>query len=242
MGNPSPFDKVHRFFGANFAEYDGWELPKDYGDPAGEKSALDGGCVAFDLSSFGKIRIKGPGAEALVDMMLVKGQRPSKGEWQWVSVASGEGGPPEVIRIGRTDGSFILFTKPAGWQMVFSLAEEYAGREGAENVKVSDMTAKTGMLGFYGPQALSSIAQLLPFDVSELGEGGISTMSFFMMKIMLIRGSWVGGDGIEVLCPHVACGLAAGAFKKYHTRANIIPGGMECLMAAMAEALPAIGQ
>ena len=40
MARPSPFQVVHEKMGARFAEYDGWRLPKDYGDTAAERQAL----------------------------------------------------------------------------------------------------------------------------------------------------------------------------------------------------------
>ena len=41
MSLSSPFEAVHQRMGANFSEYDGWRLPKEFGDPAAERAALE---------------------------------------------------------------------------------------------------------------------------------------------------------------------------------------------------------
>lgn len=60
--------------------------------------------------------------------------------------------------------------------------------------------------------------------------------SFFMISVTIIRGSWAGVDGIELLCPVSAASLAAGAVAKYRDRENIVSAGADCLNAAMIEA------
>jgi glycine cleavage system aminomethyltransferase T len=40
MTKSSPFESVHKKLGANFAEFDNWLLPSDYGDIATETKAI----------------------------------------------------------------------------------------------------------------------------------------------------------------------------------------------------------
>jgi aminomethyltransferase len=69
----------------------------------------------------------------------------------------------------------------------------------------------------------------------------IKNLSIFMMTITVLRGSWLGVDGIEIFGGATACKLAAGAIEKYHKREHITPAGMECLEIAATEAsLPLI--
>jgi aminomethyltransferase len=69
----------------------------------------------------------------------------------------------------------------------------------------------------------------------------VKNLSIFMMTITVLRGSWLGVDGIEIFGGATACKLAAGAIEKYHKREHITPAGMECLEIAATEAsLPLI--
>ena len=57
-----------------------------------------------------------------------------------------------------------------------------------------------------------------------------------MMSITVIRGSWLGTEGFEIMCPKSACSMAAMAVGKYRDRENIIAGGMESLNNAISNA------
>jgi glycine cleavage system aminomethyltransferase T len=54
-----------------------------------------------------------------------------------------------------------------------------------------------------------------------------------MISVTALRGGWAGSDGLELICPTSAAGLAAGAIAKYHKQQNITPAGMDCLMRAI---------
>jgi glycine cleavage system aminomethyltransferase T len=212
--------------GAGFGEYDGWRLPKDFGDPAAERAALESGCAAFDLSSFGRITLKGGGAEEIVGALVVA--LPAEERWCW-SAAISESAP---LRIGRVRGGYLILTPPALRQDVLNRIQTLADSTPSE-VSIADMTEKTGMLGIYGPQSLAAVKKILPFDLSGIEPQGISVMSFFMITITILRGAWTGGDGVELICPASAAAMAAGAVAKYQQRENIVPAGMDCLLAAL---------
>jgi hypothetical protein len=73
----------------------------------------------------------------------------------------------------------------------------------------------------------------LPFDIDHLDKGDVEKVSFMMMSFTLLRGSWLAGEGMELICPAAAGPLAAGAVAKYRHKHNITPAGMESLQAAM---------
>lgn len=241
MSKSSPFEVVHERLGANFGDYDGWRLPSDYGDIAAETLALQQAIVAFDLSSFGKISITGAGSEGLLDNLLA-GSSPKcvDDRWIWAFVADRAGGANYTIRLGRTGGDFLIFTQPADRQNVLSLTRQTKDQNHDGQIQIADLTEKTAMLGIYGPGAAEAVGNILPFDISGIDKGGIMNISFFMMSVTILRGSWLGTDGIEVLSPASLGGLAAGAIAKYHERENIVPAGMECLKVAMTEISPVV--
>lgn len=235
MPKASPFEAVHRVLGANFAEYDGWWLPSDYGDGPAEAEALAEGCAAFDLSSFGKITIKGAHSEALMDKLLAGGsEKCCEGKWIWAGLSnkSGEGG--DMLRVGKIGKEYTLFTLPAQRETVLRLAGASADEAGLGDVKIADITEKKAMLGVYGPEAVRIADSILPFDIAGVGESGVEKIALFMISATIIRGSWFGADGVELLCPASVVQMAAGVVAKYHERANITPAGMDCLERAIA--------
>ncbi len=217
--------------GANFAEYDGWRLPKDFGDPVAERAALENGCAAFDLSSFGRIAVKGDGAEQAVgDLVGNQTPLPADGRWVWA-------GPTAVdkrLRIGRVKGGYLVVTPPQQHQEVLAAVQSSAKEKQLTGLSIADLTEKTAMLGIYGPRAAEAVNNILPFDISAIEPASVTVMSFFMISITIIRGAWTGADGIELICPASAAPMAAGAVAKYHARQNITPAGMDCLLDAMS--------
>ena len=231
MAKSSPLEGVHKALGANFAEYDGWRLPADYGDGPAEAEALAEGCAAFDLSSFGRITIKGAGSEALMNKLLADGSEECcDDKWIWANLRAGG----DMLRVGKIGGGYILLTLPAQAETVLRLAQASADEANLGDVKIADITDKSAMLGVYGPQAARIAGSILPFDIAGVGVGGIMKVTFFMISATIIRGSWTGADGIELLGPASVAQMAAGVVAKYRDRANITPAGMDCLQRAIA--------
>ncbi len=229
MLKTSPFDSVHRSLEANFGEYAGWSLPADFGDTAAEADALSGHCAVVDLCSFGRISVKGAGAADVLDSVFSEKSGKYLDEtWVWVK---GDIAGEVVCRVIRINGELVVVTPPEQTDAVLKALET-----AANGVNVTDMTEKTAMLGLYGPAAFESMQGVLPFDIDHLDEGDVDKMSFFMISFTLMRGSWAGGDGLELICPAAAGPMAASAVAKYRHKHNITPAGMECLKAAMAGA------
>jgi aminomethyltransferase len=226
----SPFDAVHRSLEAHFGEYAGWSLPADFGDPAAEAAALAGHCAVVDLCSFGRIAVKGAQAAAVMEAVFSEKSGKFLAEtWVW---AKGERLGDVLCRVVRINGDWIVVTEPESTKIVLEALETAAN--GA--VSVTDVTEKTAMLGLYGPAAFESMQGVLPFEIDHLDAGDVDKMSFFMISFTLIRGSWAGGDGLELICPAAAGPVAASAVAKYRHKHNITPAGMDCLKAAMAGA------
>ena len=228
MPQSSPFEIVHKRMGANFGEYDGWSLPKDFGDPAAEDKALAESVAAFDLSSFGRITVKGAGGDELIAGLIKAGEAPDEGSWVCAGFDDAGG---KNLRIGKIKGNYLVLTRPPMRQGIF---EKMQG-DADGNVLVTDVTDKTAMLGMYGPRAVVAVNNILPFDLSGIEPESITIMTFFMISITIIRGSWTGADGLEVMCPIQAAAMAASAMAKYHDRENITAAGMDCLLKAMAK-------
>lgn len=232
VAKSSPFESVHKALSANFAEYGQWSLPCDYGDTAGESRGLYENCAAFDLSSFGRISVKGPNAGELIDRLATAStENLCDGRWIWSLICSEKGRLIDIVRIARIGGDFIIFCSPLKRERVLDAVSSLAG-----DSQVTDITETTAMLGLYGQGSLGAISNILPFDISDIESGDVRTMSIIIMSVTVLRGSWIGVDGFEVLCPVSAAAMAAEAVAKYHKRENISPAGMDCLSRAMMEA------
>jgi aminomethyltransferase len=242
MSNPTPFLDLHTALGGNLADYSGWRLPADYGDTSAELAAMYSGSAAFDLSGFGRISIGGPQAAQLMDRFLAgntAGLVDSRCIWSLVCHKTGR--LADIVRVAHLEDSYLLLTSPGKSHVMMELAQTAASEFGLTKVKVADQTSGTGMLGVYGPGAFQAMSNILPIDLSSLKSGCVLKLSIMIANITILRSSWLGVDGIEMIGPSVACRMAAGAVERYHKREHIAPAGMECLEVAATEAsLPLI--
>ncbi|MCI0498665.1 MAG: hypothetical protein L0Y36_03150 [Planctomycetales bacterium] len=230
MPKSSPFEGVYKQLGARFEAYDGWLLPADFGNIEAESDALNNHCAAVDLSSFGRISVKGEHLkETLNTVFESKSGSFAMDHWVWGKTTLDS--QSVLCRIARTNGDCVLLTPPGQAEAMFETIQAKAGK----GVTAANITEKTAMLGLYGPAAVRSMRGVLPFDIDDLEQGDATRMSFFMMSFTLLRGSWLGCDGLELICPASAGPMAAGAVVKYRHKHNITPAGMESFRLAMAQ-------
>ena len=230
----SPFDQVHRQLGANFNTFDGWSLPADFGDIQAETNALNNHCVVVDLCSFGRIQLRGSDVKnELSAVVSEKSGSFNTDSWVWARIETHD--QRDVLcRIVRINGDFLLLTYPSSVDAVCEKLNTDCGG-GLEAINV---TQKTAMLGLYGPQAFNSMRGVLPFDIEYLDHGDAEKKTLMMLSFTLIRGSWLAGEGLELICPAAAGPLAASVVAKYRHKHNITPAGMTCLNAAMEKTTP----
>ena len=227
----TPFKAVHAQLGAKFAEYAGWEMPADFGNIEKELTAAKEHCAAYDLSCFGRITLAGKGKQLLDEVIIEKTAEVFEETWVWAKIGENNTAV-DIVRIGKYNDKYIILTSPEKRKEVFDMLS----RLNAESkFALNDVTENTAMLGLYGPSAFEIFKKIPMLDVSGMEIGGVQSFDLFMMSLTIIRGSWAGGDGIEIICPIGASNLAASAIGKYRDKEDIAAGGMESLKQAMDE-------
>ncbi|HOQ05417.1 MAG TPA: hypothetical protein PKY88_09425 [Anaerohalosphaeraceae bacterium] len=229
MTKISPFHQIHQTLGAAFEEFDGWHLPRDFGSPQTEQNALLNHCAAVDLSSFGRISVKGDWQPLLDKAGIQLSASLREGQWCWAA----QNGHAH-LRIGKIGSEVLILTLPGRDRALLSrLGQIAAGLNPPPSVL--DLSDSTGMLGLYGPNAFRSAARIVPFDLEDLQPEGLMKISLFMFNLFVLRGSWLDSDGLELLCPASAGTLAAGSIAKAGQKYNITPAGMTAFRELLAQ-------
>lgn len=237
MSNPTPFFDLHTALGGAIVDYGGWTLPADYGDPAAELAALHRSSAAFDLSAFGRISIGGAQSGSLMEKLLAGSTASlvhSKCIWSFICHRTGR--LADIVRAAQLDDSYLLLTSPGKSHTIVELAQAAASEFGLTKVRIVDQTSHTGMLGIYGPGSFQAVSNIMPIDLSSLKPGAALKLSIMIASVIILRDTWLGFDGIELIGPSMACKMAANAVERYHKREHITPAGMECLEVASTEA------
>lgn len=238
MAKSSPFESLHREFGANFSTYHNWSMPSDYGDSMQESAGLYANCAAFDLSSFGRIRFEGSDSGKLLEYVDSNAKKRDSGKWGYGIFCDSSGKLLDISRVFSTsnNGSSLVICSPPKREILVSHFQNIVKEQGLKQVKITDVTEQTSDVALFGPKSMDLIDRLLPFDLSDIDGGGFKNYSAFMMNVTIIRGSFLGVDGIEIISPVAAASLAGGAVKQYYQQNLASPGGMDCLNRAMVEA------
>ena len=182
-------------FGAVFGEKHGWERvnyfdPEQpgrqagadqhpvgwnrmpYFDRVGEEHAAARERVAlFDMSSFNKIDVRGPGALALLNRLADNDIDKPVGSLTYTQFLNTRGGIEADLTIARlADDHFRVTTGTAfgasdmGWIVMHLPGVEAEGRP---PVQVRDVTMDYTCLGLWGPQARAVLQKVTPDDVSN---------------------------------------------------------------------------
>ena len=237
MPNSTPFAPIHKRLGAVFADYDEWHLPAHYGDPDAESAALYNNTAVFDLSSFGRITIKGQDSSKLIETLIAGStEKLTEAKWIWAIIYDEQGNLADIVRITKLASACTILTSPPKRQQILNIAQKCAAEYSLTKTKITDITEKTAMLAFHGPETRAIIDKILPFDLASIEKHSIQTFSVLMISATIIRTGLLGIDGLEMICPASVAPMAAGAITRYRDRYNIIPAGMDCLQTAMLEA------
>ncbi|MFH1614309.1 MAG: hypothetical protein ABIG61_04400 [Planctomycetota bacterium] len=242
MGLTTPFEQLYRRFGAEFDEYAGWSLPKQFEGVEKENSALYRNAAAFDLSSFGRVKISGSASGKLIDILFATDTSSlQRGRWMWGLICREDGNLVDIARLADLGEYFLLFCSPPRRAELFKLAAKCASDRDFKNVAIEDITEQTGMIGIYGPASADTVDQIVPFDIASMGRNTVKKVSLLMFSATVIHGSFLGLDGVEIFGGAKTCKLASGAIEKYIRPEQIIPAGMDCLELALVEASAPFG-
>jgi hypothetical protein len=217
----SPAHPWHRDHGAFFGEKSGWERVNWYesnaaaGDerlqPRGwagrhwspaigaEHVACREGVVIFDLTSFSKLEVVGPGAAELLERLCDNRIARSVGELTYTQMLNARGGIECDLTVGRFDEErFSIVTGTAFGNHDREWIRRHLPADGS--VQVHDVTSQWACFGVWGPRARDVLSPLTPQDLSNesfpymsLGEIAVADV-----PVRALRVTYVGELGWEL--------------------------------------------
>ncbi len=190
-----------------------WKRQNFFDNVAAELAAVRSGVGVYDMSSFGKIRVEGRGAETFLNRVCGADLAVPAGKIVYTQFLNVNGGIEADVTVTRLSETAYLVVTPAATR----LADETWLRRHLEDapVVVTDVTAGEGVLAVMGPRSRELLQMVSPGDFSnEVNPFGTAQHVEFGMGLARVhRVSYVGELGWEV---YVGADMARHAFAVLH--------------------------
>jgi len=220
----------HRELGATVRWAGDWRRAYDYGDPEGEALAVHSAAGLIDVSTLGKLLVRGPDAGEFLDRLYPNRLSNLKpGRIRYGVLTSDAGRIMDDGTIGRLDElSFYVTTTSSGAGAVEQWFSWWLADWGMD-VHLADLTQALSAVNLAGPRAREILSRLTDTDCSGEAFGYLDSRQARVAGVncLLMRIGFVGELGYEIHFP-AAYGedvwdaiLAAGA------TAGIRPFGLE---------------
>ncbi len=193
------------------AEYTyGWARQPWFDNTAREHMAIRENVGLYDMSSFGKIRVEGPDAEAFLNHIASGNISVPPGKIVYTQFLNPTGGIEADVTITRLANDAYLVVTPAATR----LADQVWMRRhlGAHRVTLTDVTAAEAVLAVMGPQSRDLLTRVSPNDFSNATNpfGTAQDIEIGMAMARAHRVSYVGELGWEI---YVSTEMAAHVFE-----------------------------
>lgn len=215
--------------GAVFGELAGWERANWYADPgqkaeyeytwkrpnwfenaAREHRAIREATGLYDMSSFGKIRVEGRDAEAVLNRICGADMSVPVGKIVYTQFLNARGGIEADVTVTRLSETAYLVVTPAATRLA---DETWLRRHASDaNVVITDVTPGEAVIAVMGPGSRDLLRKVSPNDFSNAAHpfGMASEIEVGMGLARAHRVSYVGELGWEV---YVSSDMAVHVFE-----------------------------
>ena len=212
MGELAGWERANWFAsGSQEAAYEySWTRQNFFENVRAEHEAVRTGVGMYDMSSFGKIRVEGPDAEAFLNYVAGGNYSVPVGKIVYTQFLNDRAGIEADVTITRLSPDAYLVVTPAATR----LADQtwLMRHKGTYRVIITDMTAAEGVLAIMGPKARDLLQKVSPNDFSNAVNpfGTAQEIEIGMGLARAHRVTYVGELGWEI---YVSTDMAGHVFE-----------------------------
>ena len=200
MGELAGWERANWFAnpGQERAYHYSWGRQNWFDNQAAEHTAIRTGVGAYDMSSFGKIRVEGPDACAVLNRICGNDVDVAPGRLVYTQFLNSTGGIEADVTVTRLTETAYLVICPAATRLADQTWIER--NVGDARITVTDMTAAEATLAVMGPRARELMARVSPDDMSnDVHPFGMArTIEIGMCHARAHRVTYVGELGWEL--------------------------------------------
>ena len=190
-----------------------WQRQNWFENRAAEHKAIRENIGMYDMSSFGKLRVEGPDAEAFLNHVCGANMSVPVGKIVYTQFLNSSGGIEADVTVTRLSELAYLVVTPAATRLA---DETWLRRNMGSNLAViTDVTAGEGVLAVMGPSARKLLQAVSPNDFSNEANpfGTAQEIELGMGLARAHRVSYVGELGWEL---YISADMAQHAFETLH--------------------------
>ncbi|CUH51041.1 GcvT family protein [Shimia marina] len=187
-----------------------WKRQNWFENSAAEHRAVRENVGMYDMSSFGKIRVEGPDAEAFMNYVGGGDYSVPNGKIVYTQFLNRNGGIEADVTVTRLTETAYLVVTPAATRLADQTWMQR--HRGNFNVVITDVTAGEGVLAIMGPNARKLLEKASPADFSNAVNpfGTAQEIELGMGLARAHRVTYVGELGWEI---YVSSDMAGHAFE-----------------------------
>jgi 4-methylaminobutanoate oxidase (formaldehyde-forming) len=209
FGESAGFERPHWYLAPDAAArgetpeaHDTWGRPRWFDHVEGEHRAVREGIGLIDMSPFGKIRVEGRDAEAVLQRISGNDIAVAPGRivyTQWLNTRGGIEADVTITRLSET--SFLVVTGAATLRRDLAWLTKHIPEE-AHCIAV-EVSSGEATLALMGPRSRELLALLTPDDITDaaLPFGSARTIELGMAHVRAHRITYVGELGYELYVP-----------------------------------------
>ncbi len=205
----SPLAQYHADYDAQMVEYAGWEMPIKYATSIkDEHNHTRNSGSLFDVSHMGRLSFKGKEAARLLEHTCSRKMGSmQEGQCRYSLICNAQGGVLDDVIVNRMgDTEFLVVVNAANRQKIVAHMTKVIADRGFD-VKMEDRTDKTAMIAMQGPKVMDLIGKVSS-EIPQLKRYRFLVKNLMIVKIIVARTGYTGEDGVEVILPASAVGMA----------------------------------
>ena len=204
---PTPLTERHLALGAKMAEFAGYNMPISYTSITDEHQAVRSGVGVFDVSHMGEFIVKGKEATAFLQSATSNDvEKLEPGQVQYSCLPNKKGGIVDDLLVYRLDDApemtepgvqtYMLVVNASNetkdWRWLKRLARGF-------DVKMQNISAKTGLIAVQGPKATEALQKLTDIDLSSIKYYSFKRGRFAGCNNVIVSATgYTGSGGFEL--------------------------------------------
>ncbi|MDP1880348.1 MAG: glycine cleavage system aminomethyltransferase GcvT [Parachlamydiaceae bacterium] len=195
----TPLYDHHLALGAKMVPFSGWDMPLHYQGILHEHQIVREHVGLFDVSHMGRISVKGPDAERLLNFLStnqIAGKKAGSATYTVLCYENG-GCVDDTIIYKIDENHFFLIANASNREKDFAHLSNYASQN-AYDVQIEESFSQTGIIALQGPKAQDLLTSFIP-EIADL-----KPMQFMLISndekgpFFVARCGYTGSGGYEL--------------------------------------------